>query len=54
MARLLAPDAMRDAETAFYAESATELSERAAKAATELRPRSRLDDDPSGLRPHAR
>jgi hypothetical protein len=36
VARLLAPDAMRDAETAFYAESATELSERAAKAATEL------------------
>jgi SpoVK/Ycf46/Vps4 family AAA+-type ATPase len=36
VARLLAPDAMRDAEAAFHAESAVELSERAAKAATEL------------------
>ena len=36
VARLLAPDTMRDAEAAFYAESAAELSEQAAKAAAEL------------------
>ena len=36
VARLLAPETMRDAEAAFHAESTTELSEQAARAAEEL------------------